>query len=298
MMAANRRPLREKAVLSTLHKSVYSLSIYFFTHKQRAVLMTAFCCFQLNVFMLYVKLNYLLLAKQAKRRSILKDSTKATLKTAIKIAVVATLLIVIILNYNTLKNIDVRQIVASAASQTAAILSIIGVYILKGLVFVIPASLIYVSVGMAFTPFTAVLVNLAGITAEIIVSYIFGLFLGGDYVTKLLSKNEKSKKLLEMKDNRKQSSIFLIRLLPVFPIDFASLFFGSMKYPFIKYVFFSFLGLAPRVILFTVLGDTIYDYIPMELIIKAIICLIPIAIAAIIVRTIYKRKKTNDKKSD
>lgn len=221
----------------------------------------------------------------------MKDSVKDILKLIIKISVIIIIMTLAIVYYDELTNIDVREIAASAQNETLAALSVIGVYLVKGVLFVIPAALVYISVGMAFSPLKAVLINLAGIAAEVTVSYLIGLFLGGDYVEKLLSKNEKSKKLLELKDKHKQSTVFAVRCLPVFPIDFASLFFGSMKTGFVKYLIFSLLGLAPRVILFTILGDTIYDYIPMSLIIKIIICLIPVAVIAIIISWAVKKKK-------
>ncbi len=223
----------------------------------------------------------------------MKDSVKDIIKLISKISVIIIIMTLAIVYYDELTNIDVREIAASAQSELTAALSVIGVYLIKGVLFVIPAALVYISVGMAFSPLKAVLINLAGIAAEITVSYLIGLFLGGDYVEKMLSKNEKSKKLLELKDKHKQSTVFVVRCLPVFPIDFASLFFGSMKTGFIKYLVFSLLGLAPRVILFTILGDTIYDYIPMSLIIKIIICLIPASVIGIIISWAVKKRKGN-----
>ncbi len=223
----------------------------------------------------------------------MKDSVKDILKLIIKISVIIIIMTLAIVYYDKLTNIDVREIAASAQSELTAALSVIGVYLIKGVLLVIPAALVYISVGMAFSPLKAVLINLAGIAAEVSVSYLIGLFLGGEYVEKMLSKNEKSKKLLELKDKHKQSTVFVVRCLPVFPIDFASLFFGSMKTGFIKYLVFSLLGLAPRVILFTILGDTIYDCIPMSLIIKIIIFLIPVAVIAIVISWAVKKKKGN-----
>jgi uncharacterized membrane protein YdjX (TVP38/TMEM64 family) len=185
--------------------------------------------------------------------------------------------------------------VSSSSSEVAAALSVVGIYALKGIVFVIPASLIYISVGMAFSPLTAVIVNIAGISVEVIVSYLFGLMLGGEYVENLLKKNKGGRKLLELREQNKQSSIFIIRLLPVFPIDFASLFFGSVKFSFPKYLILSVLGIAPRVILFTLLGDKVYDLIPMSLIIKIIIAVIPVLAVAIIVKWAVSRRKNTDK---
>lgn len=224
---------------------------------------------------------------------IITEKKKEILKAALKIAVALAVFIAVLCNYDTLTHLDMRTLAASAPSLSAAVSTVLGVYILKGLVFVIPASLFYISVGMAFEPLTAVAVNLAGILLEVTVSYVFGRFLGGAYITKLLQSKKGGQRILEMQNKRSgAASVFVMRLLPVFPIDFVSLFLGGSKYPFVKYLLLSVAGIAPRVILFTLLGDTIYDYIPMRLIITLIVIAVPVAAVAVLIRMLYRRKKS------
>ena len=132
------------------------------------------------------------------------------------------------------------------------------------------------AVGAALETVPAVTINLIGIVLEVTVTYLLGLFLGGAYVEKLLSKRKKTKKLLEMELQNKPWLLMGIRFFPVFPIDFVSLFYGASKANFIKYLALSVLGLAPRVIAFTILGDALFEKIPMHIIILAVICLIPV----------------------
>ena len=75
----------------------------------------------------------------------------------------------------------------------------------------------------------------------------------------------------------------------MFPIDFVSLFLGAAKLPFWKYLLISVVGIMPRVILFTILGDTIYDYVPMHRIVQVIICCIPLAVIYWIIKYFRKR---------
>lgn len=224
---------------------------------------------------------------------IITEKKKEILQAALKIAVALAVFIAVLCNYDTLTHLDMRTLAAAAPSLLAAVLTVLGVYVLKGLVFVIPASLFYISVGMAFEPLTAVAVNLAGILLEVTVSYVFGRFLGGAYITKLLQSKKGGQRILEMQNKRSgAASVFVMRLLPVFPIDFVSLFLGGSKYPFLKYLLLSVAGIAPRVILFTLLGDTIYDYIPMRLIITLIVIAVPVAAIAVLIRMLYRRKKS------
>ena len=222
----------------------------------------------------------------------MKENKKELIKLISKIAVALAVFVFVLINYKELVNIDVREIVSAAPSLLPAVLSVLAIYCVKGLVLVIPASLVYISVGMAFSPLTAVLVNIAGILVEFTASYLFGLFLGGDYINK---KQKYGKKMLEMQENKKDASVFLMRFITVFPLDFVSLFLGSSKYNFGKYILFSFLGLAPRVILFTILGDKIYDYIPMKLIMTICLFAIPVAVIAIIIKAaVDKKRKKNE----
>lgn len=218
------------------------------------------------------------------------QKTKNTLLLFAKIAVAAVILTVVVLNYETLTNLDVRAIVENASSVYAAIGIILGIFFAKSLLFVIPASLIYLSVGMAFSPVTAILVSFAGISIEVMATYLLGLFLGGDTVNKLLSKSKNGQKLLKMDITNKFSVLFVARFTGL-PIDFTSLFLGASRCNILKYYLASVLGIMPRVIVFTLLGDTIYEIIPMDLLIKIIICIIPVVIVVFVVKYFVDKKK-------
>ena len=128
---------------------------------------------------------------------------KNKLLNVFKILLAAALLTVIILNYDYLSNLDIRELISSASSVFAAAAIVLGVYFLKSLVFVVPASLIYVSVGMAFDTKTALLINTVGIALEVTATFIMGRFLGKDAVEKKLSGTKAGNKLLNMKSKNK-----------------------------------------------------------------------------------------------
>lgn len=216
---------------------------------------------------------------------------KELLPLILRLGVLAALFTAVAVNYDRLVNIDVRALVDLAPGEAAAILVGIAIFLLKGLTFVIPAMLIYVSVGMAFDLGTALFISLCGIAVEVAVTYWLGRMLGGEYVNRLLKKAKGGEKLLNMQDKSRFSSLFVIRLLPVFPIDFASLFLGSIKLPFIKYMVVSVLGIAPRVIAFTLVGDRIYEIFPMDLLLKAVLLLVPVIAVVFIVMWLIKQKK-------
>ena len=138
---------------------------------------------------------------------------------AARIIVSVIIIAVIIWKYDDLKHIDVRALIDGTSSMLAAAAAVWGVYLLKSLVFVVPASLIYIAVGMAFTPLTAVAINAVGILLEVCATYLFGIILGGPYVINKLEKTKYGDRILELHGKGKLSAIFAIRVLPVFPID-------------------------------------------------------------------------------
>lgn len=220
----------------------------------------------------------------------MNEKKKSVLSLIAKIAVVAVILTVVILNYDRLTNLDIRAIVDSAPSVLVAVAAVIGIFFMKSLLFVIPASLIYLSVGMAFHPVTAILVSFAGIAVEVTATYFLGRFLGGDTVNKFLSKSKNGQKLIEKDVSNKFSVLFLMRFSGL-PIDFTSLFLGASGCRYPVYILASLAGIMPRVILLTLLGDRINELIPMSLIIKLIIIALPVAVVAFIIKYIVDRKK-------
>ena len=212
----------------------------------------------------------------------------------LRCAVAAALLIIAVVNYDKLTKIDMRALVAGAGSTAAAGAAvIIGVFAVKSVLFIIPASMIYIYVGMAFPTASAIAINLAGIALEITVTYLLGWFLGGEYVEKRLKGSKAGDKVLALGDGKKLSALFLVRFLPVFPIDFVSLFLGATKLPYWKYALISLGGIMPRVILFTILGDGIYDYIPMDKIVLVIVCCIPAVIVWWVIKFFRNKKKNS-----
>ncbi len=209
----------------------------------------------------------------------------------IKVAVAAAIFVTAVLNYKTLSELDIRLLVAGASSLAVAIMLILGVYVVKAILLVLPASVIYISVGVALDTKTAVLVNVAGIAIEVVITYFLGKFLGKDTVEKKLKGTKGGDKLLSMKDKNKNLATFIIRFVPAFPIDFSSLFMGAFDFRFLPYFLCSVAGLAPRVIAFTILGDKIYDLIPMKYIVLIAICAIPIAGVVILIKKALAKKK-------
>lgn len=213
---------------------------------------------------------------------------------AARITVSVLIIALIIWKYDELKSIDIRALVEASSGVAAAVSAILGIYLLKSLVFVVPASLIYIAVGLAFPTHWAILINAVGIVIEISATYLFGIIMGGPYVINKLKKVKYGDKILELHGKNRLSAIFVIRVLPIFPIDIVSLFLGAVRMRYLPYLLLSLGGILPRVILFTVLGDGLYDYVPMQKLAAAAAVLLPIALVIWVIRYAMNSKKKED----
>lgn len=215
---------------------------------------------------------------------------KEKLLNVLKIVFAAALVTAVVLNYDTLSNLDVRKLIVTAGSTAAAIAVILGVYFIKSLTFVVPASLVYIAVGMAFNTPAAMIINTVGIIIEITATYIMGRFLGKDAVEKKLSSTKAGKKLLNTEQKNKNIAVFLIRFTGI-PIDISSLFMGAFDFKFVPYFFLSLAGILPRVLVLTAVGDGFYNLIPMKYLLAAVVVIVPVAAAAAVIKSFVSKKK-------
>ena len=221
----------------------------------------------------------------------MENRKKETIGIILRALVAMILFVVAIVNYDKLSGLDVEALLSQFDRTGVIVAVVLALYFIKGLIFVLPASVIYVAVGVILDTWLAVGVNVLGIVIEILAAYFLGRFLGKDYVHRLLSKKEAGRKILATNFQDKKWLIFVTRLLPIFPIDFLSLFFGATKSNGIMHFILSVAGLAPRVILFTIIGDNLFKWIPMDKLIFIIICCIPVGVAVYLVKKLVLDKK-------
>lgn len=226
---------------------------------------------------------------------------KDIILTIVKCAVALTLFVFAIVNYDSLSKLDVKELLSFTDNLALMTAIVLGVYVVKSLVFVVPASLIYVAVGAVLPTAYAVLINLIGIFLEVTVTFFLGRFLGKEAVHKLLSKKEGGRKILEKDLGSKASVLLTIRAVPAFPIDFISLFYGASDCKYPKYAALSVLGISWRVILFTILGDAAFAWLPTDKIILVVICLIPVGVIYTLIKKFViepKKKAKNEEKNE
>lgn len=222
----------------------------------------------------------------------MSNKTKRAIGISLRALLVLVILLTVIFKYNDLVNIDVRALVDKTNSLLEAGAAVVGIYSLKAVVFVIPASVLYMAVGMAFDFLPGIAVNAIGLFAELNITYFIGKFLGGEAVERKLRASKKGEKIITLRD-KKTPYLFVARLLPVFPIDFVSLFFGASNMGYVRYILISFFGVMPRILLITLLGDKIYDIIPVKFMMTVVVLALLGASIFILIKYIKKKDKSN-----
>ncbi|MBR2893385.1 MAG: hypothetical protein IKB94_05970, partial [Clostridia bacterium] len=71
----------------------------------------------------------------------MNSKTKATLLALLRAGVAMAIFVLAVVNYEKLKNIDVRALVEGSSSLLLAVFTLWGVYLVKSVLFIIPASL-------------------------------------------------------------------------------------------------------------------------------------------------------------
>lgn len=226
----------------------------------------------------------------------MNNKIKRTAGIILRASLVAIIVLTVILKYDELVNIDVRALVEKTDSLLGAAAAVVGVYSLKAVVFVIPASVLYMAVGMAFDFWVGLAVNAVGLFAELNITYFIGKFLGGERVEKKLLSSKKGEKIIALRD-KKMPYLFSVRALPIFPIDFVSLFFGASNMGYIRYILISFFGIMPRIILITLLGDKIYELIPIKFMMTVALIAVVAVSVVMLVKYIAKKDKNQSGKN-
>lgn len=192
----------------------------------------------------------------------IKDFFKEYWEDVLRVIIVIALLIVIVMNFDTFRHVDVEGLVQRAGSPWAGFLVVMALFAIKSIVLVVPASLVNIGVGVAFTPVVGLLVNTAGVVVELTTSYFMGYFLGGEFVERQLAKMKRGREYLE--DDTKDSKVvmFFLRFIPFFSVNAISMFYGSSHYNYWKYLGISMAGMMPRVIVLSLFGNAIYEWLP------------------------------------
>ena len=173
----------------------------------------------------------------------------------IPILIIIALIVLIAKNINTLTISEILNYVPS--NYFLAVITILILYIMKSLSIVFPLAIICIASGIIFTPIYGIFINIIGLFLVVSVPYWIGRFCGTSLFDKLSEKYEKVNKINDLKNNNEWFLPYILRIIGILPSDIVSLTLGSLKIDYKKYVIASIIGLMPRMIVNTLIGETI-----------------------------------------
>ncbi len=133
-----------------------------------------------------------------------------------------------------------------------------GLFLLKGLDFLLPAGLLYAADGVMFPMPLALALNLLGTAVMLTPGFLAGRALGQPIVRHIEEKVPKFRRLADIPMRSELTIGVLLRAIGL-PVTAASLYMGAVRMRFGPYLLGSLLGLAPLVVIFTVMGDGLGD---------------------------------------
>ena len=164
----------------------------------------------------------------------------------------------------------------------------VGIYIVA-VVAALPGSALTVSAGILFGSVWGVVVVSIGSTIGASLAFLISRYLAREPAADWLAKNERFRKLDRMTEQHGWIIVLLTRLVPIFPFNLLNYGFGLTRVRFRTYVLWSWIGMLPATIVFTVGGDALSQSldgkVPWFLVISLMVAVI---IVAVIVR--YARR--------
>ena len=180
-------------------------------------------------------------------------STKAKWTKYLPLILMAAFAAVFLLAARDVEAADILQ--WSPANPFLAALFLIALYAAKSMSVFFPLVVLYLAGGLLFPLPVSLAVNLAGMAACVSVPYLVGRFSAAESVDRLREKYPKLEKLERVQQDNHFLFVLIARALGVLPGDVVSLYFGSMRLPFLPYLAGSLVGLAPTMVAVSIMGD-------------------------------------------
>lgn len=113
--------------------------------------------------------------------------------------------------------------------------------------------------GMVLPWYFALAVNIIGMGILMSIRYFWGKKFGADRAIKLIGKNELIRGVFEQKGTGNPYTLFILRLIPCFPVNSISRLYGAMKFDFKDYLIISLLGFMYKILSYTIIGRNVYN---------------------------------------
>ena len=187
---------------------------------------------------------------------------------ALLISAAAVSVVVYLLRYDQLwlwykvyqeKLLEIEQFIQSLGISWKFVLTMLIVFLVRTFIPFLAVSAICVLTGAVLPSYWALIVNFLGIIIMMSIKYFEGMKFGSGNAWKIISKNERARKIIESSGKVNKALLFALRLIPGFPLGSVSRIYGSLRFPYWRFILLSAAGFAPKLLSYTFMGTNVVD---------------------------------------
>ena len=187
---------------------------------------------------------------------------------ALLISAAAVSVVVYLLRYDQLwlwykvyqeKLLEIEQFIQSLGISWKYVLAMLIVFLVRTFIPFLAVSAICVLTGAVLPSYWALIVNFLGIIIMMSIKYFEGMKFGSGNAWKIISKNERARKIIESSGKVNKALLFALRLIPGFPLGSVSRIYGSLRFPYWQFILLSAAGFAPKLLSYTFMGTNVFD---------------------------------------
>lgn len=187
---------------------------------------------------------------------------------ALLISAAAVSVVVYLLRYDQLwlwykvyqeKLLEAEQFIQSLGISWKFVLAMLIVFLVRTFIPFLAVSAICVLTGAVLPSYWALIVNFLGIIIMMSIKYFEGMKFGSGNAWKIISKNERARKIIESSGKVNNALLFALRLIPGFPLGSVSRIYGSLRFPYWQFILLSAAGFAPKLLSYTFMGTNVFD---------------------------------------
>ena len=187
---------------------------------------------------------------------------------ALLISAAAVSVVVYLLRYDQLwlwykvyqeKLLEAEQFIQSLGISWKFVLAMLIVFLVRTFIPFLAVSAICVLTGAVLPSYWALIVNFLGIIIMMSIKYFEGMKFGSGNAWKIISKNERARKIIESSGKVNKALLFALRLIPGFPLGSVSRIYGSLRFPYWQFIMLSAAGFAPKLLSYTFMGTNVFD---------------------------------------
>lgn len=202
---------------------------------------------------------------------------------ALLISAAAVSVVVYLLRYDQLwlwykvyqeKLLEAEQLIQSLGISWKFVLAMLIVFLVRTFIPFLSVSAICVLTGVVLPSYWALIVNFLGIIIMMSIKYFEGMKFGSGNAWKIISKNERARKIIESSGKVNKALLFALRLIPGFPLGSVSRIYGSLRFPYWRFILLSAAGFAPKLLSYTFMGTNVFDPLSSAFLVPLMIALI------------------------